>query len=56
VQQARDDLTVSHRERLAEELRASPKLAAAYLVAAADDEDARIYLAALRTVANRWRR
>ena len=45
------DLTVSHRERLIAELRADPKLAAEYLNAAAKDGDARVYLAALRTVA-----
>ncbi len=45
------DLTVSHRERLIAELRADPKLAAEYLNAAAEDGDARVYLAALRTVA-----
>jgi probable addiction module antidote protein len=45
------DLTVSHRERLIAELRADPKLATEYLNAAAEDEDPRVYLAALRTVA-----
>ena len=44
-------LTVSHRERLIEELRADPELAAEYLNAAADDGDPRVYLTALRTVA-----
>jgi probable addiction module antidote protein len=44
-------LTVSHRERLIVELRADPKLATEYLNAAAEDEDPRVYLAALRTVA-----
>jgi len=44
-------LTASHRERLVGELRADPKLATAYLNAAAEDADARVYLAALRTVA-----
>src|SRR5213592_807387 len=48
---ARDELTVSHHERLVEELRADPKLAAAYLNVAAKDGDARVYLAALRAVA-----
>ncbi len=48
---ARKALTVSHRERLIEELRADSKLAAEYLNAAAEDEDPRVYLAALRTVA-----
>ena len=46
------ELTVSHRERLIAELRADPKLAAEYLNAAAEDGDARVYLAALRTVAS----
>jgi DNA-binding phage protein len=45
------ELTVSHRERLIAELRADPKLAAEYLNAAAEVGDARVYLAALRTVA-----
>lgn len=48
---ARKALTVSHRERLIEELRADPGLAAAYLNAAAEDGDPRVYLVALRTVA-----
>ena len=47
----RKGLTVSHRERLIAELRADPELAAEYLNAAAEDNDRRIYLAALRTVA-----
>jgi probable addiction module antidote protein len=47
----RKALTVSHRERLVAELRADPALAAAYLNAAAEDEDPRVYLAALRTLA-----
>ncbi len=47
----RKGLTVSHRERLIAELRADSKLAAEYLNAAAEDKDRRIYLAALRTVA-----
>jgi len=42
---------VSHRERLVAELRADPALAAAYLNAAAEDEDPRVYLTALRTLA-----
>ena len=46
-----DELTVSHRERLIGELRADPKLTADYFNAAAEDGDARAYLAALRTVA-----
>lgn len=45
------DLTVSHRERVIAELRADPKLAVEYLNAAAEDGDARVYLVALRTVA-----
>lgn len=45
------ELTVSHRERLIEELRAEPELAAEYLNAAAEDDDPRVYLTALRTVA-----
>lgn len=45
------ELTVSHRERLIEELRADPELAAEYLNAAAEDDDPRVYLTALRTVA-----
>lgn len=44
-------LTVSHRERLVSELRADAKLAAEYLNAAAEERDRRVYLAALRTVA-----
>ena len=47
----RKGLSVSHRERLIGELRADSRLAAEYLNAAADDKDRRIYLAALRTVA-----
>ena len=47
----RDQLTVSHRERLIGEVRADPKLAADYLNAAAEEGDARVYLVALRTVA-----
>jgi probable addiction module antidote protein len=47
----RKGLTVSHRERLIAELRADPNLAAEYLSAAAEDTDPRVYLAALRTVA-----
>jgi DNA-binding phage protein len=53
AQRARDDPTVAHRERLVEELRADPKLAADYLNAAAEKSDAHVYLAALRTVAGR---
>ena len=48
---ARKSLTVLHREWLVSELRADPKLAAAYLSEAAEDGDPRVYLAALRTVA-----
>ena len=48
---ARKGLTVSHREWLVAELRADPKVAAQYLNAAAEDKDRRIYLAALRTIA-----
>ena len=44
-------LTVSHREQLIAELRSDPKLAAEYLNAAADDGDSRVYLAALRSIA-----
>ncbi len=44
-------LTVAHRGRLLEELRADPELAAEYLNAAADEDDPRIYLSALRAVA-----
>lgn len=47
---ARSALTVSHRDRLVAELRADPSLAAEYLSAAAEDDDPRVYLAALRTV------
>ena len=47
----RADLTVSHRVRLIDELRAEPELAAEYLNAAAADGDPRVYLAALRSVA-----
>ena len=44
-------LTVLHRERLISELRADPELTAEYLTAAAEEKDRRVYLAALRTVA-----
>jgi probable addiction module antidote protein len=50
-QPARKQLTVSHRTRLIGELRGDPGLAAEYLNAAAEDSDPRIYLAALRAVA-----
>jgi DNA-binding phage protein len=53
ARRARDELSVSHRERLVEELRADPKLVADYLNAAAEDGDARVHLRALRTVAGR---
>ncbi|HEX4584297.1 MAG TPA: addiction module antidote protein [Burkholderiaceae bacterium] len=46
----RKALTVRHRDRLIEELRADPELAAEYINAAADDDDPRVYLAALKTV------
>jgi DNA-binding phage protein len=49
-QPARKELTVPHRDRLIDELRADPTLAVEYLKAAAEDGDARIYIAALRTV------
>jgi len=39
---------VSHRERLVEELLADPKLAAEYLLAVAEDNDPRVYFAAVR--------
>ena len=45
------NLSVSHRNRLIEELRTNPELAAEYLAAAAEDDDTRIYAAATRTVA-----
>jgi probable addiction module antidote protein len=48
---ARKALTVSHRERLVAELRADPRLAAEYVNTAAEDGNPRVYLAALRTVA-----
>jgi DNA-binding phage protein len=43
--------SVSHRERLIEELERNPALAAEYLNAAAEGGDAQSYLLALRTVA-----
>ena len=46
----RKDVTVSHGEKLIMELRSDPELTAAYLNAAAEDGDARVYFAALRTV------
>jgi len=45
-----DELTVSHRERLVKELLADPKLAAEYLLAAAEDSHHRVYFTAVRTV------
>ena len=42
---------IPHRARLIEELRNDPKLARAYLAAATKDRNARVMLAALRTVA-----
>lgn len=48
---ARKALSASHREWLIGELRSGPALAAEYLSAAAEDGDPRVYLAALRTVA-----
>ncbi len=42
---------VSHRNRLIEELRADPKLAREYLAAAIEDDDPRVLLSALRTIA-----
>jgi probable addiction module antidote protein len=48
---AAKELSVSHRERLVEELRADRALAAEFLNASAEDDDPRVYLAALRTVA-----
>lgn len=42
---------VSHRTKLIEELRADRKLARAYLAAAIEDDDPRVLLSALRTVA-----
>lgn len=51
TQSGRKELTVSHRARLIAELRSDPELAAEYLNAAAEDSDPRVYLTALRTVA-----
>ena len=51
VRSTRKKLTVSHRERLIAELRTDCELAAEYLNAAAADKDRRVYLSALRTVA-----
>lgn len=46
----RNKASVPHHERLIDELRSDPRLAADYLKAAIDDEDPRVLLAALRTV------
>src|SRR2546429_9474458 len=46
TRRARDELTVSYRERLVEELLADPKLAAEYLLAATEDSDHRVYFTA----------
>ena len=43
--------TVSHRELVIEELRADPKLVRAYLLVAMEDDDPRVFLTALRNVA-----
>lgn len=48
---SRRKAAVSHRERLIEALHADRKLAREYLAAAIEDEDARVLLSALRTVA-----
>ena len=40
----RKDVTVSHREKLIMELCSDPELTAAYLNAAAEDGDPRVYL------------
>ena len=48
---SKKQLTASHRKWLISELRADPELAAEYLNAAAEDKDHRVYLSALRTVA-----
>jgi hypothetical protein len=50
TRRARNDLTVSHRERVVEELLADTMLAAEYLSAAAEDSDHRVYFTAVRTV------
>ena len=47
----RNKASVSHRERLSEELKRDPALAAEYLNVAAAEGDAQSYLLALRTVA-----
>jgi hypothetical protein len=50
---SRDEITVSHRERLVEELRADPKLAEEYLIAAVQDGDPKVYRVASKTVGRR---
>lgn len=47
----RSKAAVSHRERLIDELRSDPRLAREYLAVAIEDEDPRVLLMALRTVA-----
>lgn len=42
---------VSHREWIVAQIKADPALAAEYLTAAAEDTDSRVYLIALRNVA-----
>jgi hypothetical protein len=46
----RKDVTVSHREKLITELPTDPELTAAYLIAATENGDPCVYLAAVRTV------
>ena len=48
---AKRKASVSHRERLIEELRDDPKLAVEYLNSAVEDNDPQTYLLALRSVA-----
>lgn len=43
--------TVSHRDWIVKKLKSDPKFAAEYLAAASEDEDPRVYLIALRNVA-----
>jgi probable addiction module antidote protein len=47
----KQDLTVSHRERLIADLRADRAFAADYLNACAEDDDPRVIVVALRNVA-----
>ena len=47
----KQDLTVSHRERLIADLRADRAFAADYLNACAEDDDSRVIVVALRNVA-----